>query len=128
MAKTEALKRNFSGDTGVSVENLRLKYIKDKEKMAGLARRNEHEVLNLGEGPLTREQEMSLNDYLFEELVKKENDTYLNALKEARGERWVNKVWEGAKSLLLSCRSHDRTAVSGPRTNIRCGSVCCHCI
>ncbi|KKQ77719.1 MAG: hypothetical protein UT00_C0006G0021 [Parcubacteria group bacterium GW2011_GWA1_38_7] len=100
LAKTEALKRNYSGDTGISVEDLKAKYISDKEKIASLTRRNAYVRFGFGEGPLTREQETSLNDYLFEELVKKENDVYLNALKEARGERLVDKVWEGAKSLL----------------------------
>lgn len=58
----------------------------------------------IGVGPLTSEQEAELksktNNVLFEELVKKENDAYLSALKEARGEGLVDKVLEGTKNLL----------------------------
>jgi hypothetical protein len=100
LAKTEAKKGNFSIDSGLSIENLKSKYVSDKERIAGLVRKQEHERLGLGEGPLTREQEMSLNDYLFEELVKKENDAYLEALKANRKETWKDKTVEATKNLL----------------------------
>ncbi len=98
LAKTEAKKGNFSIDSGISVENLKLKYVSDKEKIAGLIRKEQHKIL--GEGPLTEEQERSLNDYLFEELVKKENDVYLNVLRANRKETWKDKTIETAKNLL----------------------------
>lgn len=58
---------------------------------------------NAGEN-LTPEQEAELNskinDKIFEELVKKENDAYLSVLKEVRGETKMDKVMENAKSFL----------------------------
>jgi hypothetical protein len=53
---------------------------------------------------LTPEQEAELNskinDTLFDELVVKENDAYLKALREARGETAMDKALESAKNLL----------------------------
>ena len=53
---------------------------------------------------LTPEQEMELkskiNDALFDELIVKENDVYLNALREARGETVMGKALEEVKNIL----------------------------
>src|SRR3989344_2595842 len=59
---------------------------------------------DLGIGPLTQEQDAELksktNEIIFEELVKKENDAYLNALREVRGETSTDKILEKAKNIL----------------------------
>ncbi len=100
LAKTKALKNNFSVDSGISVEDLKLKYAENKERAAGLVRKNAHEKLGFGEGPLTREQEERLNDFIFNELVVKENDAYLEALKANRKETWKDKTKEVLRTVV----------------------------
>lgn len=102
LAKTEARKNNFSVDTGVAVEELRERYIKGKEKVAELIRKDEYDWLDQGEGPLTKEQESRLNDRLFEKLIKKENDVYLEALRENREKTWKDTVKIEAAKLVGS--------------------------
>ena len=93
LAKTEAKENNYSEDTGKPIGELESDYIREKEKIAELIRKAEHDELGL-EGPLTKEQESELNDRLFEELVRKENDVYLDTLKANRKETWKDKAKE----------------------------------
>ena len=77
-------------------------YIKSKGSMANEIKESLRK--EMGTDPLTPEQEIELNkkinDVLFDELVKNENDAYLNTLRKARSKTFVGKVLEGAKSLL----------------------------
>lgn len=66
-----------------------------------------HQILNkASEDGLILDQGVELNskinDIIFDELVKKENDEYLNALRADRGETWKDKAKEVAKSTLSS--------------------------
>ena len=100
LAKIEAQKNNFSVNSGIGIEELRAKYIRGKERMATLIRQNEQAKLGLDGSPLTEEQKSKINDTIFEELVKKENDAYINALRKARGETSTDKILEKAKNIL----------------------------
>src|SRR3989344_73946 len=92
LAKTEALKNNFSVDSGISVEDLRKKYADKREIIAALVKKEAYQKSGSSGDSLNEEQKMAVNDFLFEELVRKENDAYLNALKANREETWKDRT------------------------------------
>ncbi|MFH0804025.1 MAG: hypothetical protein V1896_00265 [Candidatus Zambryskibacteria bacterium] len=75
----------------LSDKDLRTKYAKEREKVADLLKRQAYENLGIDESSATPEQKSKINDSIFEELVQKENDAYLNALKANREKTWLDK-------------------------------------
>jgi len=100
LAKAEATKANFGTETGASIDYLKEKYISEKEKIYNLLKRSWLGANNLDEDSISEEQKNNLNSYLFEEMVVRENDLYLKAIRANREKTWKDKAKiEAAKVL-----------------------------
>lgn len=107
LAKTEALKNNFSTDTGTKVEELRAKYDDQKDRISEMVAgqiAGSHGWNTETDIPSDKLKSFrsEVNDVLFEKLVKEENDAYINSLKANREETWGDKAKEGLRYVLGS--------------------------